>query len=57
VSPLIATIVSSDLGVTLHDLQTEYSLQDAYEMIEIINVNYANRARQMEYDAKHRDEN
>lgn len=42
-SAVIATIVSSKLA-TLHELQTVYGVEDAYNLLEIVNINAHNKA-------------
>jgi uncharacterized small protein (DUF1192 family) len=39
---LIGAIVSSRIA-TLHELETVYSLEDAYELIEVLSVDAINR--------------
>jgi hypothetical protein len=41
---IIADLVTSKI-CTLHELQTIYSAEDAYNLLEILNVNAANAIR------------
>jgi hypothetical protein len=43
VRPVIAALISSNMA-TLHELQTVYSVVDAYDMFEVLNVNNHNAA-------------
>ena len=42
VPPIIGACISHK-AATLHDLQTVYSLQDAYDLLEIVNVDAHNQ--------------
>jgi precorrin-6B methylase 2 len=41
VRPVIAALISAEMA-TLHELQTVYSVEDAYDMFEILQVNNHN---------------
>ncbi len=50
VSPLLGTLVSSRLA-TLHELQTVYGTEDAYNLLEVICVDRYNQSLQQQTDS------
>lgn len=48
---IIGTLVHAKMA-TLHELQSVYSVEDAYDMIEIVAVNCHNERRINEYYAR-----
>jgi hypothetical protein len=51
--PRVIAIIVSARKATLRELQTFYSLRDAYDLLEIISVDAVNERRVMEHAKRH----